>query len=187
MHRSGFFTTLLMHSLQHLFSSSSSFVGKPDFWVESFLLALLSPEYWEATARPSAHRFLVFSFTIWPVPRVPLREGWVTMDLTECTGVAGAPRPAGFHGFSMSQFQTRVARGGAIGAVTGQFQLSIGVCFPLLGSVSSWDREELQCLLLLEHRDVVSTGPLALGHLIWPPGHLLLDSTGPDWPPTFKT
>ena len=35
-------------------------------------------------------------------------------------------------------------------------------------------------------RGVVSTGPLARGHLIWPPGHLLLDSTGPDWPPTFK-
>ena len=35
-------------------------------------------------------------------------------------------------------------------------------------------------------RDVVSTGPLACGHLIWPPGHPLLDSTGPDWPPTFK-
>ena len=35
-------------------------------------------------------------------------------------------------------------------------------------------------------RDVVSTGPLARGHLIWPPGHLLLDSTGPDWSPTFK-
>ena len=35
-------------------------------------------------------------------------------------------------------------------------------------------------------RDVVSTGPLARGHLIWPPGHLLLDSTGPDWPPNFK-
>ena len=24
-------------------------------------------------------------------------------------------------------------------------------------------------------RDVVSTGPLARGHLIWPPGHLLLE------------
>ena len=35
-------------------------------------------------------------------------------------------------------------------------------------------------------RGVVSTGPLARGHLIWPPGHLLLDSTGPDWPPAFK-
>ena len=35
-------------------------------------------------------------------------------------------------------------------------------------------------------RGVVSTGPLARGHLIWPPGHLLLDSTGPDWPPKFK-
>ena len=39
---------------------------------------------------------------------------------------------------------------------------------------------------LHEIRDVVSTGPLARGHLIWPPGHLLLDSTGPDWPPKFK-
>ena len=35
-------------------------------------------------------------------------------------------------------------------------------------------------------RGVVSTGPLARGHLIWPLGHLLLDSTGPDWPPKFK-
>ena len=35
-------------------------------------------------------------------------------------------------------------------------------------------------------RGVVSTGPLAHGHLIWPLGHLLLDSTGPDWPPMFK-
>ena len=39
---------------------------------------------------------------------------------------------------------------------------------------------------LKTYRGVVSTGPLARGHLIWPPGHLLLDSTGPDWPPTFK-
>ena len=35
-------------------------------------------------------------------------------------------------------------------------------------------------------RDVVSTGPLARGHLIWPLGHLLLDSTGPGWPPKFQ-
>ena len=35
-------------------------------------------------------------------------------------------------------------------------------------------------------RDVVSTGPLARGHLIWPLGQLLLDSTGPDWPPKFR-
>ena len=34
-------------------------------------------------------------------------------------------------------------------------------------------------------RHVVSTGPLARGHLMYPPGHLLLDSTGPDWPPKF--
>ena len=33
---------------------------------------------------------------------------------------------------------------------------------------------------------MVSTGPLARGHLIWPPGNLFLDSTGPDWPPKFK-
>ena len=41
-------------------------------------------------------------------------------------------------------------------------------------------------LNLFSIRDVVSTGPLARGHLIWPLGHLLLDSTSPDWPPTFK-
>ena len=35
-------------------------------------------------------------------------------------------------------------------------------------------------------RGVVSTGPLARGHLIWALGHLLLDCTGPDWPPNFK-
>ena len=35
-------------------------------------------------------------------------------------------------------------------------------------------------------RDVVSTWPLARGHLIWPPGHLILDSTGVDWGPKFK-
>ena len=34
-------------------------------------------------------------------------------------------------------------------------------------------------------RGVVSTGPLAHGHLIFSAGHLLLDSTGPDWPPKF--
>ena len=38
----------------------------------------------------------------------------------------------------------------------------------------------------VEDRGVVSTGPLARGHLIWPPGHLLLNSTGPDWPPKSK-
>ena len=32
-----------------------------------------------------------------------------------------------------------------------------------------------------------STGPLVLGHLIWSTGHLLLDSTGPDWPHKFQT
>ena len=40
--------------------------------------------------------------------------------------------------------------------------------------------------LHFHNRDVVSTGPLARGHLIFPPGHLLLGSTGPDWPPMFK-
>ena len=40
--------------------------------------------------------------------------------------------------------------------------------------------------LIVHYRGVVSTGPLARGHLIWPPGHLLLDSTGPDWPPKFE-
>ena len=38
----------------------------------------------------------------------------------------------------------------------------------------------------LFNRGVASTGPLARGHLIWPPGHLLLDSIGLDWPPKFK-
>ena len=33
-------------------------------------------------------------------------------------------------------------------------------------------------------RGVISTGPMAL---IWGSGHLLFDSTGPDWPPKFKT
>ena len=37
-----------------------------------------------------------------------------------------------------------------------------------------------------EDRDVVNTGPLACDHLIWPPGHLLMDSTGLDWPPGFR-
>ena len=32
-------------------------------------------------------------------------------------------------------------------------------------------------------RDAVGTGPLVRDHLIWPPVHLFLDSTGPDWPP----
>ena len=35
-------------------------------------------------------------------------------------------------------------------------------------------------------RDVVSTGPLTRGHLIWPPGHLSLSVTGLDGPPKFK-
>ena len=41
-------------------------------------------------------------------------------------------------------------------------------------------------MFAMVYRHVVSTGLLAHGHLIWPLGHLLLDSTGPDWPPKFK-
>ena len=37
---------------------------------------------------------------------------------------------------------------------------------------------------LVPTRGVVSTGLLACGHLIWHLGHLLLDSTGPEWPPS---
>ena len=49
----------------------------------------------------------------------------------------------------------------------------------------------LECIhvtsvLMCVTRGVVSTGPLARCHLIWPLGHLLLNSTGPEWPPKFK-
>ena len=32
----------------------------------------------------------------------------------------------------------------------------------------------------------VSTGPLAQGNLVWPPGPPVCHSTGPDWPPKIK-
>ena len=37
------------------------------------------------------------------------------------------------------------------------------------------------------HSDVAGTGPLARGYLIWPPGHLLYDSTGLDGSLKSKT
>ena len=35
-------------------------------------------------------------------------------------------------------------------------------------------------------RHAINTGPLACGYLIWPPDHLVSQSTGLDWPPKFK-
>ena len=62
-----------------------------------------------------------------------------------------------------------------------QLPFTIGEYSKLVNKDISYVDPETNC------RDIISTGPLACGRLIWPPDHLLLDSTGPNWPPTFKT
>ena len=60
-------------------------------------------------------------------------------------------------------------------------------CFyPFARGINHFSYMRMIFMASMTIRDVASTGPLACGRLIWPPDHLHLDCTGPDWPPMFQ-